>query len=237
MSSRKLTVAGVLGPFVAVLAVLSTGQIAGTNIGGPLPNVTDDEQARFVAGQATFANVETAADDGLGPVFNENACAVCHNVWAIGGGSTRLETRLGTMTDGVFDPMTDMGGSLMQDHAIGLVGGINYVAEVVPASPPFPRAATIVAERRTTPLFGLGLVDNVPDSLLMQIAQFEQERAPDTAGRVNIVVDRASGQQRVGPFGWKCQQATLFTFSGDALRVLVSPLAAPWQPPCPGDPR
>ncbi|HEX3446874.1 MAG TPA: di-heme oxidoredictase family protein [Isosphaeraceae bacterium] len=36
------------------------------------------------------------------------------------------------------------------------------------------------------------------------------------AGRVNIVVDQASGQQRVGRFGWKCQQATLFTFSGDA---------------------
>jgi CxxC motif-containing protein (DUF1111 family) len=36
------------------------------------------------------------------------------------------------------------------------------------------------------------------------------------AGRANIVVDRASGQQRVGRFGWKCQQATLFTFSGDA---------------------
>jgi CxxC motif-containing protein (DUF1111 family) len=216
MPSRKLAVAGVFGPLVAVLAVLSMGQMAGTNIGGPLPNVTDSEQARFVAGQAAFVEVENAADDGLGPVFNENACSVCHNVGAIGGGSTRLETRFGTITGGVFDPMTDLGGSLMQDHAIGRVGRFNYVPEVVPTSPRFPRAATIVAQRRTTPLFGLGLVDNVPDSLLQQIADFEQAHTPDTAGRANIVVDQASGQQRVGRFGWKCQQATLFTFSGDA---------------------
>ena len=33
---------------------------------------------------------------------------------------------------------------------------------------------------------------------------------------MNVVVDVASGQQRVGRFGWKCQNATLATFSGDA---------------------
>ena len=73
-----------------------------------------------------------------------------------------------------------------------------------------------MAQRRTTPLFGLGLVDNVPDSLLQEIAELEQEHTPDTAGRVNFVLDTASGQQRVGRFGWKCQEATLFSFSGDA---------------------
>jgi CxxC motif-containing protein (DUF1111 family) len=114
------------------------------------------------------------------------------------------------MVNGVFDPMTDLGGSLIQVQGIGLLNGITYVGEVV------PNQATVTASRRTTPLFGLGLVDNVPDSLLQEVAELEQEHTPDTAGRLNIVLDAASGQQRVGRFGWKCQQATLFTFSGDA---------------------
>ena len=52
-------------------------------------------------------------------------------------------------------------------------------------------------------------MDNVPDQTLITLAQ-------QTGGRVNFVVDVASGQQRAGRFGWKCQQATLFSFSGDA---------------------
>src|SRR5262249_41679098 len=145
-----------------------------------------------------------------GPVFNEDACAACHNVGATGGGSTRLETRFGRFVNGQFDPMAYAGGSLIQDHGIGLFGGVALVAEGVP--PP----ATPLAERGTTPLFGLGLVDNVPDALILQLAQDELAHTPATAGRVNMVVDPATGQLRVGRFGWKCQQATLFSFSGDA---------------------
>jgi CxxC motif-containing protein (DUF1111 family) len=48
------------------------------------------------------------------------------------------------------------------------------------------------------------------------VAEQEQEQSPETAGRVNVVLDAASGQQRAGRFGWKCQEATLFSFSGDA---------------------
>jgi CxxC motif-containing protein (DUF1111 family) len=204
---KILSALGALG--VAALAILSMGQVSPPNFGDPLPNLTADELARFAAGKANFEEVEGVAD-GVGPVMNDNSCAACHNGGATGGGSTRLETRFGRMVNGVFDPMTDLGGSLIQVEGIGLLNGINYVGEVV------PRQATITAKRRTTPLFGLGLVDSVPDSLLEQIAALEQQHTPDTAGRINMVLDVASGQQRVGRFGWKCQQATLFTFSGDA---------------------
>jgi CxxC motif-containing protein (DUF1111 family) len=211
MSTKKmkLAVASVLGPVLATLAMLSMGWVTPPGVGDPLPNVTSAELARFLAGKAAFESPETVSD-GLGPVFNENACVVCHNVGATGGGSTRLETRFGRLVNGQFDPMVSFGGSLIQDHGIGLLGGVTFVGEVV------PHEATIVARRRTTPLFGLGLVDNVSDSAIQQIAEFEQAVTPETAGRVNIVLDVASGQQRVARFGWKCQQATLFAFSGDA---------------------
>jgi CxxC motif-containing protein (DUF1111 family) len=223
---KNVVVASVFGPGVAVLAVLCMGQAAAPtpNFGDTLPGLTASEQARFVAGKASFESPETLAD-GLGPVFNENACVVCHTTLVAGksvtgAGSSRLETRFGLTppSTGVFDPLDgtgasglNRGGSLMQDHAIGLVGGINYVPEVVPPE------ANVVARRRTTPLFGLGFVDNVPDDTLKQIAELEQKYVPSTAGRVALVYDVAYSQSnRVGRFGWKCQQATLFAFSGDA---------------------
>jgi CxxC motif-containing protein (DUF1111 family) len=208
MSTRSVSSAlGAVG--VVVLATLSMGQNKPSKLGDPLPRLSMDERARFLAGLAAFQVVDTVAT-GLGPVFNDHSCAACHNVGAVGGGNTRLETRFGLLVNGVFGPMADLGGSLIQAQGIGLFNGVNFVGEVVPPQ------ATIVAQRRTTPLFGLGLVDNVPDMLLQQVAAQEMAHSPATAGRVNMVLDAASGQARVGRFGWKCQQATLFTFSGDA---------------------
>jgi CxxC motif-containing protein (DUF1111 family) len=222
MRKKSIVTASAVGPLVAVLVVMSMGQAPGPNFGDPLPGVTATEQANFLAGQAQFQNVEAVAD-GLGPVFNEDSCVLCHTtivngLSVVGAGSARLETRFGLTVNGVFDPLDgtsasglNLGGSLMQDHAIGLVGGITYVPEVVPPQ------ANVVALRRTTPLFGLGLVDNVPDSTFQQIALAEQANSPTTAGRVSIVFDTASQTPgRVGKFGWKCQEPTLFSFSGDA---------------------
>ena len=38
------------------------------------------------------------------------------------------------------------------------------------------------------------------------------------SGRAAIVTDLASGERRVGRFGWKAQHATLLAFSADAYR-------------------
>ena len=68
--------------------------------------------------------------------------------------------------------LTQFDGELLHSKGIGLFNGVNFVGEVVPA------VANVVAMRRTTPLFGLGLVDAVPDQFLEDLAQFEQEFTP-----------------------------------------------------------
>ena len=151
MSSRKGMAAAVFGAVLIMLAFSASGGNRGPNFGDPLPGLTSDLQARFAAGQANFEIVDTVPG-GLGPVFNDTACANCHSGPATGGGSTILETRFGRMVNGQFDPMTAFGGSLIQNNGIGRFNGVNFVGEVV------PKQATIVAGRRTTPLFGLGLV-------------------------------------------------------------------------------
>jgi CxxC motif-containing protein (DUF1111 family) len=166
-----------------------------------------DDQARFEEGLEEFSAVETA-DDGVGPIFNDNSCAACHTQGGIGGGSTVLETRFGKITNGVFDPLSQFGGSLQQLKGIGdLGGGCNFFSESILGG------ANVVARRRTQPLFGLGLVDATAESTFQQIANAQpvQQR-----GRMNRVLEIVSGQTRMGKFGWKAQVPTLFQFSADA---------------------
>ena len=201
-----------LGCMVSVL--VAQPPAGAGSFGSPFNDLTSGQLSAFVAGQAAFQTVEDVSD-GLGPVFNDVSCAACHtstisgNV-VIGGTNARLETRFGTIVNGSFDPMTYAGGSLIQDHGIGSYNGTDFVAESVPA------AATVVAQRRTTPLFGLGLVDAVPDDTFKALAWIERIYTPASAGKVSAVTDLRSGATVVGKFGWKAQNPTLFQFSGDA---------------------
>jgi len=166
----------------------------------------------FNVGRAQFFRVWNN-QDGLGPVFNERACTDCHNAPAPGGGSTRNVTRFATRVNGVFDPLTSLGGSLLQDHAINGGPGAQhtFLPEHVPAE------ATIVVQRRSTPLFGLGLVDATPDSVFVTLAALQAARGDGVAGRVNMTDNLRAGTKTVGRFGWKAQVPTLVQFSGDAL--------------------
>jgi len=181
-------------------------------LGGPLAGIDAGLLARFEAGRDDFIEQEDIAD-GIGPVFNEVSCGTCHDQ-PVGGTTGRTETRFGRVVNGRFDPLAEKGGSLMQDHAIGAVGAgvgaVTFVPETVPAD------ANVRALRLTTPLFGLGLVDAVPDETFLQLAQLEASRSPSTAGVANLVTEITTGATRVGRFGWKCQVPTLHQFSGDA---------------------
>jgi len=170
--------------------------------GGPLVGLTTAELTSFRDGLADFRQEETI-DSGLGPIFNDSSCVVCHAAGGVGGASRRTVTRFGKTTNGVFDPLTAQGGSLLQARAIDPA-----FREVIPA------AANTVARRVTTPLFGAGLIEAIPDSSLLAAAAATK---PDgVKGRAALINDVTTGTQRVGRFGWKNQQATLLAFSADA---------------------
>jgi len=182
-----------------------------TNFGDPLPRLTVANLTAFQNGAREFGDRKNI-NDGLGPVFNDVSCGACHNQPAPGGGSARNVTRIGTVTNGSYDPLTNLGGSLLQDRAIGPQQGSThpYRPEIVPA------AATIVARRRSTPLYGLGLIDATSDATFIALAASEAARGDGTAGRVNMVDNPAAGTKTVGRFGWKAQVPSLFRFAGDA---------------------
>ena len=184
----------------------------GTDFGDPLPGLTPQQLARFLAGKAGFEEVEGDAD-GIGPVFNGRSCAECHSGPATGGSSDVLSTRIGAIDDdGFFDPLLRFGGPTIQTKGIVGLRGFQFPGEVV------PKQATIVARRRSNPLFGFGLVDAVPDESFDFEALRQEYFTPETAGRPNWVRDLRTGEWVVGKFGWKAGLGSVFEFSADAYK-------------------
>src|SRR5262245_36413587 len=211
---RRYRLATILSGFALIL---TGATIAGSDtppgFGDPLPGLSKAQLDVFQEGSLDFQEVETV-EDGLGPVFNDVSCVACHRGPGdkVGGSNGTLETRFGRLKpDGTFDPMVVFGGSLLQVQAIA-----GFTAEGDPPGVRPPKEATIVAHRRTTPLFGLGLVDSVPDSTFEAIARLQARFTPETAGRPNRVMNLTTNQIVIGKFGWKAQVPTLFQFAGDA---------------------
>ncbi|HEV8435810.1 MAG TPA: di-heme oxidoredictase family protein [Thermoanaerobaculia bacterium] len=190
----------------------TTTETVPQNAGAPLSGLSAVELNAFNTGRGVFGRPFNAAS-GLGPVFNDDSCGACHNGAAPGGGSPRTVTRFATLTNGAYDPLTALGGSLEQSRAIGPRNGSThpFAPETVPAQ------ATLVVLRRTTPLFGLGLVDATPDATFVSLAAAEAARGDGVVGRVNMVDNLRAGMKTVGRFGWKAQVPSLLQFAGDAL--------------------
>ncbi len=70
------------------------------------------------------------------------------------------------------------------------------------------------SQRNATALFGIGLLDSIPEKALREVAQQQQEKTPDMAGRPSKLKDG-----KIGRFGWKAQKATLDDFALTACAV------------------
>lgn len=176
--------------------------------GDPLPGLTAAEFELFRMGLDDFVEVETA-EEGLGPAFNGASCAACHNVPAIGGVSPVTEVHAAkTGPAGAFLPLDPSGETLFQLFSIP-----NHSCQ-----PVIPADATIIIRRMPIPVFGAGLVEAIPDQTIMALADPLDTNRDGVTGRAAVVRDLATGQSRVGRFGWKAQHATLLTFGADAYR-------------------
>jgi CxxC motif-containing protein (DUF1111 family) len=195
-----------LAPIALLGAAAFSQSGAPTPPGSPLPGITSHELELFRLGREDFVEVESA-DDGLGPAFNGNSCAVCHSVPAVGGISAMTEIRGGYRDeDGKF-------------HA--LHGGTLYHLFSIPdhrCQVQIPPEANVIGRRAPIPLFGAGLIEAIPDETLLALEDPDDRDHDGVRGRVARIFDVATQRQRIGRFGWKAQQATLLAFSGDAYR-------------------
>lgn len=158
----------------------------------PLRSFNDN---RFI-----FEEVETVAD-GLGPVYNGTSCAECHQNVVTGGASQTAEHRTGRLDAEQF--FESIGGSLIHSRATDPA----IVERVVTAD-------DIRTFRLSTNTLGAGFIESIANSTLLAIRDRQPARLRGTAAVVPVL--EASGQARIGRFGWKSQHASLESFAADA---------------------
>ena len=172
--------------------------------GDPLPGLTNAQRNLFLDGKDGFMKVQTV-EGGLGPIFNRDSCVACHSAGGVGGGSVVNTTRFWSKELGQFDPLAPGAGLLLHDRAIA------------PEAQAFlPRSASIITQRNSTPLFGLGLIEAISEFTIVSNAR----KYPNDQihGRIGYVRDIVTGGIRSGRFGWKAQHGSLTAFSADAYR-------------------
>jgi CxxC motif-containing protein (DUF1111 family) len=154
---------------------------------------------------------------GLGPVFNGTACVDCHNNGVAGAASQFTEQRVGhhdangnfvnpTITiNGGADTIT--GRSIVNDRSI-----------CPQAQEHVPDTENIRTLRAVLNTLGDGFVEAAGDQTFLAIAAAQpgQSNGLIHGEAIQVPILEAPGQTGVGKFGWKDQDPTILSFSGDA---------------------
>src|SRR5881394_824422 len=217
--------------------------------GEPLAGLTAGELALFDAGKKEFEEEENVAD-GLGPTMNLGSCAGCHAQPAVGGTSPAQNVQVAFATEegatNKVPPFITPTGPVREVRFVRTPdgtqdGGVHDLFTITGradapgcklAQPDFATelARSNVIFRIPTPVFGLGLVEEIPDSAILANRASDASRKAEMriGGRPNIVLagHAISGQANkngndgtIARFGWKAQNKSLMLFSGEAYNV------------------
>jgi CxxC motif-containing protein (DUF1111 family) len=160
-----------------------------------------EPQTQFDLDRTVFEERD-GIEEGLGPVYNAQSCAECHQSPVTGASSQVTELRVGRMDNGGSFTET-AGGSLINDRAID--PAIQEHAAVTD---------NVMALRSSLGILGDGYVEVLPDSVFTQI---QASQPPNMKGMiVRVPVLEMPGVTRIGRFGWKDQHASLVSFAADA---------------------
>src|SRR6059036_2285304 len=234
--------------FVAIAVPIWTSRIVEGQSASEAPTGFDTltNDATFVSQATHDGDRETfeERDDvrkGLGPVYNAQSCAECHQNPVTGGISQISELRAGhldgggnfvgatvTINDGGGLPgVTIANRSLINQRATcpGVVtdndptnavpdGTIVYNHPNDQGEERLSSADDIRTRRATTNLLGLGFVESISNTTLQNIPNGQPA---GMKGQVTFVpVAEANNALRIGRFGWKSQDASLLTFASGA---------------------
>lgn len=182
---------------------------AGDEMDAPLDGLSHELSRMFLAGDENFGRVFTV-DEGLGPIFNNTACASCHS----GDGRATPAEALIRFSQGT-DLLLDQGGPQLQDKAIP-----GITPETLP-----PGVQS--SKRLPPPVFGVGLIENIPEATILAFADSSDMDNDGISGRPNwiyaadYVPDSEVGGGtglHVGRFGRKANVSSLIQQVVEAYR-------------------
>ena len=217
--------------------------------GGPIAGLSGTESAFFTRSRDTFQEVDGVAQ-GLGPRMNLDQCSGCHLQPAVGGTSPSVNPQVAFAgKDGGTDfvpSFVKANGPVREARFVrnpdGTAdGGVHALFTITRrtgangctlAQPNFDQELqnNNVIFRIPTPVFGAGLIEQIPDSAILanMSSNGSQKGALGIRGKANFNVagrtitgmsNRNGNDGTIARFGWKAQNKSLLLFSGEAYNV------------------
>lgn len=193
----------------------------------------------------SFVTAPAPIHSGLGPVFNNTSCVSCHHNDGIGlptagDGQSSLLIRISQPgTDEHGGPLAVPGyGLQIQDKAafgkqpeakVNIIYNYQtsyfYDGESYELRTPTytltnlytPISSTyMLSPRLAPPMFGLGLLEAVPEDEIVANADPNDANGDGIKGKPNYVWDAATKSMKLGRFGWKANTASILTQAASA---------------------
>ncbi len=169
--------------------------------GGPLQALSASDMNRFVAGRDIFDR-DTKLSSGLGPEFNGDSCRGCHFDPVIGGAGP---DGLNVTRQGIID----QNGNFSAPPEGTMLHRLSASLGVRPE--PNPQCNFFEA-RQPPPLFGLGLIDRIPEATILSHEDPNDQNGDGIRGHANHLPDG-----RIGRTGWKADIPNVAEFARDAM--------------------
>ena len=162
-----------VGGMVSCNKLLPGSPAADQILDGPVDGLTPEQKRIFLRGDVAFNNDIFTVNNGLGPLFVATSCGSCHAGDGKGHPFTTL-TRFG-QSDTFSNKFLQAGGPQLQSLAIP-----GFRPEQIPAGASFskftPPANT-----------GLGLLEAVPDAVILSLADENDVNGDGISGRPNFI--------------------------------------------------
>jgi CxxC motif-containing protein (DUF1111 family) len=243
-----------LAPLAALSQVRDPGVRKTAADGGTpqaLPGLSAEQMLFFQSGLQHFSETESVSDEGLGPRFNSDSCVSCHSQPFAGGSSPAANplfsianaqgasnqmpwfiTKTGPVREARF--VTSNGVADGGVHDLFTVTGRADAGSCSIAQPSFGTPGNPltgqggnrnVVFRIPTPTFGAGLIEAIPDSVILanHQANTSTKQRFGVGGHPNAIiggaVNRSANDGTLTRFGWKAQNKSLLMFAGEAYNV------------------
>jgi CxxC motif-containing protein (DUF1111 family) len=203
----------------------------------------EDGLQRFNEVDSVSGSIRGEPGTGLGPGYNSNSCGSCHAQPAIGGSSPSSNPQMEVATtDGAqnsipsfitedgpvrevrFPFLVNPNGTLSQTpdggvHDLYTISGRRDAGGCSMPQPNFEQMQQLknVIFRIPTPIFGSGLIENIPDAAIYanMAASSSLKQSLGIAG-----IPNSSGNDgTMTRFGWKAQNKSVEIFAGEAYNV------------------
>lgn len=189
--------------------------------------------------ESAFVTAPAPVNGGIGPIFNNTSCVSCHakdgrsgfpsNINALSGFFLRV-SEPGMDEFGGPRPLADYGLQIQNQAIFGYQPeaklNVTYTpivetfadgTQVILQKPTYSLIDTyttfpgnaLVSPRLSIPVFGLGLLEAIPESEILMNEDINDSDGDGISGKANYVYNPITNSTELGRFGWKANTATI----------------------------